>query len=238
MLNIIPYQLYLIEYHIISIPFYVNFLLHTHWVEAFSAFTGVSLIPLLGFSLNSESSISQQLNFIPTEAFEWKSGLRKNSVRILLLYILAIALFQFPLVSFLVIIIFTFLVTAFYNESESRQMVEVFDLSPRKFILMKWKKQLTLFWVGCLPLVLICLFANKEYWYVLLAIILISSIIQLLSIHLKYTLYEPGTIIDKDIFMVIYFFSLFVPFFVPVPLIMLFIYYHKSISNLKNYLHD
>lgn len=235
-LHLNTFRLYLAEYHFISSPIYFSLLLHNHWIEALWGFAGVSVIPKLNFFMSNENKAFLKLNFLPAEAFEWKSGLRKNYITVLFLYILAIVLFQFPMFAFLVIVIFTFVGITFYNESESRQMVEVFAVSAKQFIRRKGKNQLTIFWIGCLPLILIFLIVNKEYWYVLPAVVIISSIIQLVSIHLKYTFYEPGKTIDNSIFMIVYFFSLFVPFFVPVPLAMLFYYYHKATSNLKNYL--
>ena len=153
---------------------------------------------------------------LPAEAFEWRSGLRKQGGWIGIIYLLALAPYSYPFAAVVAIVAFTFIVSTFYNETESRPMVEAFATSPAAFLWAKARVQLTIFWVGCMPLILTFLLTNADYWYVLLVWIIVSSIIQLLSINLKYALYEPGATLNTYVFMFIYFLSLFVPYFVPV----------------------
>ena len=230
--------LYLVEYHLLVSPVYLIFLLNGRWIETVSTGAAVSLLPFIHLRLTHQARVASRLPFIFPEAFEWKSGLRKQGWLIGSLYVAALGLYPYPFVALLVIVVFTFVVTTFYNESEPRSMVEAFASSPSKFLLRKGKTQLTLFWIGCAPLVLIFLLTNATYWYVLLVWVVVCSVIQLLSIHLKYSLYEPNVTLNKDVFMFIYFLSLFVPFFFPVPLVMMIHYYRRAQKNLKPYLHD
>ncbi|MEK6478935.1 hypothetical protein WJR50_15420 [Catalinimonas sp. 4WD22] len=232
------YLLYAVEYHLIASPFYVRLLLDQQWITSLLSFTATSIIPFVNVILMSNGAALHRLKLIPAESFEWKSGIRKHSFIITALYMLAISLYQYPYVAFVVLVLFTLLSTTFYNEGEPLQMVEVFQLAPRQFMFMKWKMQLLLFWTGCTPLMLIYLLGNTAYWYVLPVLILVCSVIQILSINLKYSFYVPGESVDKSIFIAIYVLSLFVPFFVPVPLVMMFNYQHKAIVNLKAYLND
>lgn len=235
-LGVRSYRLYIVEYHLLAAPFYVEFLLNGRWGELMAVLAMVSFIPLLNVRIQRKANTARSLAIIPSEAFEWKSGLRRHGMLIGLLYLLALMCYPYPFVALLVIVVFTFIVTTFYNESEPRAMVEAFEASPSTFLLGKWRVQLTLFWLGCAPLLLIFLLANSAYWYVLLVWVIVSSIIQVLSINLKYGLYEPGLTLNKDIFMFIYSLSLFVPYFVPVPLVMLFYYYRRATKNLQTYL--
>lgn len=240
-LKILPirrYLLYFVEYHLIASPFYLRLLLDRHGMIALFAFAAISLIPLVNIRLNSTGAAFTRFSFIPSEAFEWKSGIRKHGIGIVVLYLLALSLYQYPYVALGVIVIFTLISTTFYNEAEPQQMMEVFQLAPRQFMFWKWKMQLKLFWTGCIPLILIYLFTNSAYWYVLAVLVLISSIIQILSINLKYSFYAPGESMDKSIFIAIYVLSLFVPFFVPVPLLMMLNYQRQAVINLKAYLDD
>ena len=230
-------MLYLAEYHALASPVTLLLLLNRHWGALSLLVATVSVIPWLSVTLlTARTGNAWSLRFIPPHAFEWKSGLRQRGGLIGSLYALALVLSPYPFATLLVIIAFTFIVTTFYNESESRQLVGVFADSPTHFLLKKGRTQLALFWSGCAPLLLIFLVVNPRYWYVLLIWGFVSSIIQLLSIHLKYSLYEPGTTLNKDVFMAIYFLSLFVPFFVPVPLVMMVHYYRRAHRNLTNYL--
>ncbi|MEO0332954.1 MAG: hypothetical protein AAF223_14945 [Bacteroidota bacterium] len=233
------YFLYLVEYHLLASPVYLEFLLNFHWLEVASLFVSITLVPFISIRTNFGASRIRSLSFIPALAFEWKSNLRKQGLWVGLLYISALVLYAYPFITLLVIVIFTFIVTTFYNEAEPRSMVEVFaDSPPRAFLWQKGKAHLLLFWIGCLPLVLIFLVVNIKYWYVLVIWFLVSSIIQLLSIMLKYSFYEPGQTLNNNVFMFIYFLSLFVPFFVPVPLVMLINYYRRAKNNLSTYLYD
>ncbi|MGB3586616.1 MAG: hypothetical protein WBA23_08760 [Tunicatimonas sp.] len=239
LLDVQPRLLYLIEYHLLASPLYVLFLLNFRWLEVASLLVAVTLIPFINMNLTAQAGQIRSLSFVPAPAFEWKSNLRKQRIWIGLLYISALVLYAYPFVTLLVIVIFTFVVTTFYNEAEPRSMVEVFaDISPRTFLWQKGKAHLLVFWVGCLPLVLIFLVVNTEYWYVLVIWFFVSSIIQLLSIMLKYSFYQPGHTLNNNVFMFIYFLSLFVPFFVPVPLVMLINYYRRAKNNLRPYLDD
>lgn len=228
--------LYLIEYHLLISPVYLIFLLNGQWIETVSIGAAVSLIPFVHFNFTHQASEARRLPFIFPEAFEWKSGLRKQGWFIGALYVAALGLYPYPFVALLVIVVFTFIVTTFYNESEPRPMVEAFAASPSTFLFKKGKIQLILFWIGCTPLVLIFLLTNATYWYVLLVWIIVCSVIQLLSINLKYSLYEPNVSLNKNVFMAIYFLSLFVPFFFPVPLVMMMYYYRRARKNLQPYL--
>ena len=236
LLGVRRHALYLAEYHVLASPVYALFLLHQHWGALGLLAGAVSLIPWFKVTLAPRAGKPWSLRFIPAHAFEWKSGLRQRGGLIGSLYALALVLSPYPFATLLVIIAFTFIVTAFYNEAESRPMVEVFADSPRRFLFKKGRTQLALFWGGCTPLMLVFLVVNPRYWYVLLIWGVVSSIIQLLSIYLKYSLYEPGNSINKDVFMFVYFLSLFVPFFVPVPLVMMVYYYRRAHRNLTHYL--
>ncbi len=235
-LDVRRYRLYAVEYHLLATPIYAEFLLNGRWVELTAVVAAVSFVPLLNLSIQRKANTAYSLAIIPPEAFEWKSGLRRHGILIGLLYLAALVCYPYPFIALLVIVVFTFVVTTFYNEPEPRVMVEAFGGSPATFLRSKWRVQLTLFWLGCAPLLLLFLLVNADYWYVLLVWVIVSSIIQVLSINLKYGLYEPGLRLNKDVFMAIYFLSLFVPYFVPVPLLMLFYYYRRATKNLQTYL--
>lgn len=237
-LGLQEYLLYAVQYHLLVSPFYAIFLLNRRWWSLMAVVIGVCLVPLLTPSFQHQVGTVRPLAFVPPEAFEWKSGLRRYGIIIGLLYLIALVGYPYPFVALAVIIVFTLLATTFYNESEPRPMVDVFVGSPTAFLIAKWRIQLMLFWTGCLPLLLIFLWALPEYWYVALVLGVVSSIIQVLSINLKYSLYEPGLSLNKGIFMFIYFLSLFVPYFVPVPLAMALYYYRRANQNLQTYLDD
>ncbi len=238
LLGVQRYRLYAAEYHLLASPVYIKFLLDQRWAEFVVTLAVVFLIPLISTRFRSRTGVSLGFRMLPAQAFEWRSGLRKQGGWLGVIYLSALALYSYPFAAVVAIVVFTFIVSTFYNETESRPMVEAFATSPAAFLWAKARVQLTIFWVGCMPLVLTFLLTNADYWYVLLVWMIVSSIIQLLSINLKYALYDPGATLNTYVFMFIYFLSLFVPYFVPVPLVMLIYYHRKARHNLKAYLHD
>ena len=241
--NINEKLLYFVHYHLLSLPLYLIFGIFLQLIPLLLLFTGISLIPFLSFSnqFPGNSFSFKGLNllkFLPLFNFEFLSGLRKHKIYLLILYALALVFFQYPLVALFVMIIFTFIATSFYNEAEPWIMLEVYQLSPRRFLLSKIKRHLATFWILCLPLMVLFLIRQPEYWYVTGVLIILSSVIQALSICLKYAFYEPGKNFDNSIFMVMYGLSLLVIFFIPVPFVMLVYYFRKATQNLNHYLYD
>lgn len=78
MLGIRNYWLFLLEYHLLASPVYLIFLLNGRWIEAVSVGATVSLIPVVRLRFTRQQSVVRRLPFIFPEAFEWKSGLRKQ----------------------------------------------------------------------------------------------------------------------------------------------------------------
>lgn len=241
--NIDEKALFFIHYHLIAAPAYFLLVIFQQFMPFLYLLVGISILPFLSFTnpFAGFGSSFQNLTLfknLPRFSFEFISGLRKNKVWLIILYTLAVVFFQYPMVPFCAIIVFTFITTSFYNESEPWIMLEVYQLPPRKFLLQKIKSHLSAFWILCLPLIFLFLLQEAAYWYVMPVLMVVSSVIQSLSICLKYTFYEPGKNFDNSIFMVIYGLSLLVIFFIPVPFVMLVYYFRKATQNLNHYLYD
>lgn len=231
-------SLYFFHYHLLSLPIYIVLLYAGELIIFISSFTAVTLLP---FFVTNYSFVAVQyeiVRFIPLRNFEFKSGLRHNFIMVVLLYAVCIVFYKSPFVALAAILLLTFVCTSFYSESEPRQMLEVYQLSAKRFLVYKIKNQLIDFGFFVLPLVCIYLVGNIQYWYVLVVFLIISAIIQTLAICLKYAFYEPGRDINKSIFIAVYALSIFVPFFVPVPLLMMVHYFRKAESNLNHFLYD
>ncbi len=237
--NINEKLLFFVHYHLLAFAIYVILCVFQEFIPFLLLFIGISLIPLLTFSVKWFSFKSfDLLQYLRIKNFEFKSGLRKNKYILLGLYVLALFFFKYAVVAFCVILVFSLIATSFYNEAEPCIMLEVYQLPPGKFLINKIKNHLKDFWTLCLPLIIIFLSRLPEYWYIMVALLIISSIIQSLSICLKYSFYEPGKSLYNSIFMIIYVLSIFIIFFIPVPLVMLVYYSRKAKQNLNNYLYD
>lgn len=237
-LHIKDQLLYFIHYQLLASPFYILLFLYQKFALFSLLFISISMVPLIPPISPSFRVARRKFPEIRLHNFEFISGIRQYSFLLLMLYLLAFFFYQVPYVAFGAIIVFTFLSTTFYQEAEPWQMVEVYQLSPAKFLWMKIKNQWLDFWLLSSPFCLLFLLGKPGFWYILLVWVGVCSIIQACSICLKYTFYAPGKDFDNSIFMGVYFISLFVPFFVPVPMVMLVRYFKKAQLNLNPYLYD
>lgn len=231
-------RLYFFHYHLLSIPIYIVLILANEFLILVCLFTAVNLLPFLVGNYSFAGFQYDIIRFIPFRNFEFKSGLRQNFFTIVFIYAVCVVFYESPFVALTAILLVTFVCTSFYSESEPGQMLEVYRMSAKRFLRYKITNQLIDFVFLILPLISIFLVVNIRYWYVLAIFLIISAIIQTLSICLKYAFYEPGRTINKSIFIAVYALSIFVPFFVPVPLIMMVHYFRKAESNLNHFLYD
>ena len=89
-----------------------------------------------------------------------------------------------------------------------------------------------------MPILLIAVICQPATWYYLIGAIIISILIQVISIIFKYALFEENISLSRNsiiVFLNILF--IIVPLFWLVPLIMGIKYYIKAQNNLKEYFH-
>ncbi len=229
-----------VEYLLMSCLLIVPFLMRGRWQEALALFTFGLILPEINIPARYSSSTFRHLiAWIPTDMFEWRSGMRKNYFPVLLVLVLAILFSRLTAAIPVALLLFSLITTGFYIETEPREMLEVFQLSPKKLLLFKLKKHLALFWLMSSPLLVLFLIFHVRYWYVLVFVIAAASLIQTISIFLKYALYEPHEALQGNT-IIIALSTLFtvIPLFIPIPFFWVVRYYRKASSNLQFYLHD
>jgi hypothetical protein len=231
-----PWRLYFSEYFIFSVPVAILILLSGSWY-LFVPYTILLVLISKIDHKKRENKISFNYSFIPKDYFEWISGSRKNLYPIIILYCIGLAasfnLFVIPIIFFLLLGI----LSSFYEECESWQLLEIQELSAKKFIRQKIIRHFRLFLIATSPLSILYLFFHPSYWYVILILYVLSLIIHSFCILCKYSMYEPDKLLTENrIWVSIAIMSYLIPFLVPLPLIMCFRFYNRSINNLDNYL--
>lgn len=237
-LNFQHKRLFILEYHLLNIPFYIISIYHEDWKGLVLLFIGISIIPFLVAKRRLFNKRPFNFSrFLPSTAIEWHAGLRKNYLLLAALYILILIFSKEGPTIPIGIIALSILSTFFYLEAEPRHFLEVFEWPPKKFIQFKIKNQLLILGILILPLILLYLLFYPEYWYILAAMIIIGFTLQIISITLKYATYVPNQKLEANSFLIglsVLFFI--IPFSVPVPFIMAFRYYNRAVRNLKYYL--
>jgi putative effector of murein hydrolase len=131
------------------------------------------------------------------------------------------------------------LISGFYFYGESREFVELFAKNPKQFMLRKIYFNLRPLFIIFVPILIVALIFQPADWYYLIGALVVSILIQILTIIFKYGLFEENANLSRNsiiVFTNILF--VIVPLFWPVPLIMGIRYYAKAQKNLKQYFHD
>lgn len=234
-----PYSIYLSEYLLLILPFLVIWIVYSNWIGIGLLILIILLIPLISINLNLNSKFKVRLPFISISSFEWISGIRRNLILLIPVYLFILAFSFKPNVAIVGLIFLSILISGFYYYGEPREFVELFAKNPRDFILRKILINLKQLIILFAPILIIAIIFQTHTWYYLIWAISISFLIQVLTIIFKYGLFEENSNLNRNsiiVFLNILF--VIVPMFLPVPIIMGIRYYKKARENLKKYLHD
>lgn len=235
-----PYAktIYHIEYQLLGLPALLLLLGAKHPLHAGVLVVGLSFIPYLHIQLSGIRHGFRRLHFLPSTAFEQKSGLRENYLTLIGLIFLGTLLGKLIYVP--IIGIFLLNLTLLTNQliCETNLMINVFRWSPRKFLAHKFGHQLVLALVLCLPMNVSFLLFHASYWYILLVVNIIGIVIQCLAICFKYAFYRPGaTLTGNKLLLGLATGCFLIVFLAPIPFVLLARNYFKAQKNLKRYLY-
>lgn len=234
-----PWTIYITEYIAISFVLYVSGLI----------FSGdplrplfIFLIPFIAFVKPAESIAGRNFfaaNFQRESNFEWRSGIRKQGWMFPVLWLLAMVLAFVPFAPILLLWFLLLAVSSFYDEGESRPMIESAELPPAAFLRSKLSGQLTAWSMISFPILAASAVFHPERWWVLLLFIVFSSLMIVLFVASKYAVYQPAEINrSNNLVHIMCMLGLFIPFLLPLPFVMLVRNYRKAIRNLETHLYD
>jgi len=229
------------EYFVFTTPITVVLFLVSTPTIGLTFLIGIFVISWIPLRL-STSNKTLRIPFVSPRYFEIISGIRRTYIFLIIIYLIAILgavkILIIPLAIFLITAIFT----EFNREGESRQMIEIFTVSPAQFLYLKIKAQLYFFGILTFPLGILFAILHLKYAWLMLPILSYAMLIIAISILGKYYFYRPNTdITETALFnMLLLFGGFFVPVMMPIiaPLSIFFAvrYYRKAVQNLKNYL--
>jgi hypothetical protein len=252
-----PYPIYVGEYLLITLPFFIIWLINNNWIGSGLLMLIVFIIPLikikeilqyLGSNIMSvlnplssrlNSKFTVRLPFISAISFEWISGIRRKLFILAPVYLFFLALSFKPFVAEVGLILLSVLISGFYFYGESREFIELFAKNPRQFI---WKKifiNLKQLFIVYTPILVVSLIFQTSTWYFLIAALIVSFLIQAFVIVFKYGLFEENANLNRNM-IILLFLSLFIfqPYFLPVPFVLAIRSYIKALENLKPYFYD
>lgn len=230
-------RLYTSLFLFLSLPLFIVYL----WLQEWS-FAGI----LLAFALVIPHTKRAMFNldnlfigigdFLPFRFFEWRTGLRQYGLAVIFLFLLGAGLSFLPGAVPIIIFFLTLNTSVFYLFGESKELLVANAQSSSGLLLGKIKGHLFLFYTMICPLVILDLVFHPELWYVLAYVLIIAFFASANAILFKYAAYEPGERFDNNNVLQGLMLAFFlIPFLMPVPIIMAFINYRKSVKNLSQY---
>ena len=231
-------SLMLCEYIVLAIPILICLLIHTQW-SSLIAFSGLMLIINLNLKPKQSNLNTKIQALIQLDAFEWKAGLRKYFFIIVPAWILALITSPFIASVPIVIFLIGLLTISFFEIGEPLQVLMSYELSSKKLLYLKVKRQFQLFSITTAPLIGVFLIFHFDKWYIPLIEYIIFAFLHLYVIMTKYAFFEPNKkSIAAQTYNGIGVLGIAIPFFIPVIWLLTIRFYLKSIINLNNYLND
>ncbi|MFA8450882.1 MAG: hypothetical protein ACEPOW_09330 [Bacteroidales bacterium] len=221
-----------------SIPILLFEIYHQQWSSIF-IFLFLLPIVILDWDVSRFQVRRNFFDWIPSDAIEWKAGLRKYFWFFSLVWLLTIVTSFFvgsiPLGLFLLGV----LCVNFFENCESDQILYSYERSPKSLIKLKLIRQLELFALCTWPLIGLFLFFHWDYWYILVIEFFVFCSLHLYMICLKYAFFKPG---KKSTTTVLYgiigFICSITTILLPIVWLMSIWFYYQSLQKLNFYLDD
>lgn len=234
-----PVQNTFAEYFIFMLPVTIPSLFTSHWFYFPLLILSFYVISNIKINLKQRTMFPHLSKIISPQNFEWLSGLRKNLISFLILFVLA-AITSWIRILPLVFLCFIMLtVTSFYQECESLQILFASSPSPQKMLKQKIVSHTKFILIIFIPILIVNSVFNPDFILINVAFLLIQITILIFSILLKYTTYMPNeNLKGNTVLLSAVTIGSLIPFFLPIPLIMCFRNYSKAIKNLNFYFND
>ncbi|HEX5555884.1 MAG TPA: hypothetical protein VFX43_21755 [Chitinophagaceae bacterium] len=232
-----PMKIYVAEYAFFSVPVFILMLFTEHWYCAILLLAVYFLLSLIRYTPGKKTRTGYAPAIIPRDNFEWMAGIRGNLPVILVLYVAALGLLIYPYASIFVLWLLLGLIASFYQWCEPSDILQLAELPPKGFIRRKLKSHLKGYLFFSAPILIGYVIFQPATAWVALVIYAISFINLAFFILSKYAVYQPchsspaGNVLTSVIH-----FCMFVPFLLPLPLLMCLRAYKKSQHQLKEYL--
>jgi hypothetical protein len=234
-----PFTIFGGEYLILSLPI-LGFLIYLKNLPAcIGLILALGCIGLINKNLYQSKGVAYFSKIIPSSAFEWRGGMRKMGLIILFFNIVAVVTSGIRVVPFVSLFFGLSLISQFFYECEP---LSILSLTPDKaavFLRKKIGQSLLLYSIITLPIVFLASVLVPDLWFLGLAFYVLASVNIANFILMKYAFYHPNSMMNAgSALSSIGLLGSIVPFFAPVPLILLGWYYFQAHKKLKYYLND
>jgi len=196
----------------------------------------VALLPKFSWS-NFKRKFFFPVSWMPTKDFECRSGVRISGwIIVAMMAFGSLVCYASPIIPIVSVILIGIISTSWYNSFEPISMID-FDYTPRQFLIYKLISIIKYLLLFVMPITISFLLYYPELWYLIVVVIIFSILINFFAIFYKYAGYHPSRqLVQGQLAVGIFVMCSLVPFFAPVCLVYLVIYFRKAHLNLTTIL--
>jgi len=227
----------LLNYQLTLLPVSLALLIQGHILSALAAHALAALFPSI--PLRSVANTFKKLTSkIEPSHFEYIAGVRSGFYIIVPLLLLCVLLSPVKLFALIPIFLLNVIILGFHNQFEPRILLNPGDLSASAFLNLKIKYLGTILILLNFPLLLINSIFNQDVIVINIYFLLIFYFVSACSIYIKYAQYEPGGKLSFSVDSLIVLATIFIPYLLPLTLLVFINNRKKAKSNLELYLND
>lgn len=234
-----PHMQIYAEYVLLTLPFSISAIFTKSWY-CFPALLGMlGIIPFVKSWAVKRTYFKNLSSIISAKNIEWISGIRKNMIPVLFLYLAAAFTCWISIVPLFFLWLLTMLFCSFQQESEPVQVLREGHLLAGKYIIRKMMVSSRYITALYIPVLVVNTVFNSNYLLLNLLFIPAQLCVVCFTICLKYSVYKPGrNLSGNNIPLAIVSMGSVIPYFLPVPAMLSISYFFKAKKNLKQYLDD
>lgn len=173
------------------------------------------------------------LSFVPQQAFEWRSAIRRYGWLFLLFYLPGLGLATYTGAPLLSVVLFAAMLPDVYSDCEPKELMEPFFSRPGGL----WRKlglHAGLLLAGLMPLAMLFFIFSPEVWYLMPLALLAALLYQAFAILYKYAYYYPGRRkVHNGITAGLFALGLIIPFLAPACLVYLAVLFRKAKNTVE-----
>ena len=236
-LDISIVKLYAAEYLVSFLPLTATFLFSGNYGAAIIQNAGLIFLCFFKPLSGSKGGFSSKLDLklISSRAFEARAFFRQFFIPVIFVYVLLLGTGMFVAPGILAALLISFMFPSFFDEVESKELFEIFHFQ-KGILTSKIQMYLSFYFSLMLPHILLFLVLHLQYWYLLLAALFFGTTLILFNIFYRYAQFTPyRRRVYNSTANSLFIFSIIIPFFYPVTLIYLLIYWLKARRNIRFY---
>jgi uncharacterized membrane protein YbaN (DUF454 family) len=232
------WPIYLTDYLLFTLPLLLLLVWKGHILITLGTITTYTLISTLKQPRRQTTKHFPVPTYIPPQAFEIRTLIRRHGMPLLILYLSAYAATPIPYLTFAPLWLSIALIFEGFKDCEPRALLNTYEMPPHQFLYHKISLTLKIYTIATMPVCLIYTIIHPSHWWITTAFFIMALLTTTLTIIHKYAKYEPNTeIVSGQTSLGLSFIGIIIPLLAPLTLLLLIRYYQKAHKNLTPYLY-